>query len=89
MANHKSAAKKARADEKRNERNRSWRTRMRSEIRSFRNLLEAGKQAEAAAMLPRTLGLIDRTAKAGIIKTNTASRYKSRLTKAVNRLATA
>jgi small subunit ribosomal protein S20 len=89
MANHKSAAKKARADEKRNERNRSWRTRMRSEIKIFRTLLEAGKQAEAAALLPRTLGLIDRTAKAGIIKVNTASRYKSRLTRAVNRLASA
>lgn len=89
MANHKSAAKKARADVRRNLRNRSWRTRMRNEMRRFRGLIEAGKQDEAAQLLPSTLGLIDRTAKAGIIKVNTASRYKSRLTKAVNRLASA
>ncbi len=89
MANHKSAAKKARADENRNIRNRSWRTRMRNEMKRFRSLIESGKRDEAAELLPSTLGLIDRTAKAGVIKVNTASRYKSRLTRAVNRLASA
>lgn len=86
MANHKSAAKKARRDEVRNQRNRSWRSRLRTEMKTFRTLLENGQRADAAQRLSATLGIIDRTARAGVIKDNTADRYKSRLQKAFNKL---
>jgi len=38
-------------------------------------------------LLPKTFSLIDRAAKWGIVKKNTAARYKSRLTASLKRLA--
>ena len=39
-----------------------------------------GKDVKAAeALLPKTFSLVDRAAKWGVIKVNTASRYKSRM----------
>lgn len=86
MASHKSAAKKARHDEDRRSRNRQWRTRMRSQMKSFRVAVESGDQKAAEAMLAETLGLVDRTARAGVIQDRTASRYKSRLQLAFNKV---
>lgn len=86
MANHKSAAKKARRDEVRNLRNKSWRSRLRTGMKTFRSLVDSGKREDAAALLCSTLGMIDSTAKAGVIKDNTADRYKSRLQKAFNKM---
>jgi small subunit ribosomal protein S20 len=40
-------------------------------------------------MLPATFSLVDRAAKWGIIKKNTAARYKSRLTLRVRKLSAA
>ena len=87
MANHRSAAKKARQDVRRRLRNRFWRSRMRTQIKKLRAALAEGDGERARALLPETLGLIDRTARAGVIHDNTASRYKSRLQQAVNRHA--
>lgn len=86
MANHKSAAKQARRNEKRRLRNRWWRSRMRSETRKLREAVERGDLDTANTLLPGLLGLLDRTAKAGVIHVNQASRRKSRLQLAVNRL---
>ena len=86
MANHKSAAKKARHDDERRLRNRNWRTRMRSQIKKFRAAVESGDKPAAHAMLLATLGLVDRTARAGVIHDRTASRYKSRLQLVFNKL---
>jgi small subunit ribosomal protein S20 len=85
MANHKSAAKKARRDETLRLRNRFWRTRMRSQVRKFRTLVDKGDRTSAEALLTETLGLVDRTARAGVIHERTASRYKSRLQLAFNK----
>ena len=38
-------------------------------------------------MIPTTFSLIDRAAKWGIIKKNTAARYKSRLTARIRKIA--
>lgn len=88
MANHKSAAKKARQDEKRNERNRIGRARMRTSIKRLRAAIESGDKATVQSSLTETLGLVDRSAKHGLIHTNTADRYKSRLQLAANKLLT-
>jgi small subunit ribosomal protein S20 len=46
------------------------------------------KDAKAAAeLLPKTFSLIDRSAKVGVIKKNTAARYKSNLHLRVKALA--
>lgn len=64
---------------RRTEVNRARKSRFRHQLRQLRRLLE-GKEVEAArAAVPQTFSLIDRAAKWGIIKKNTAARYKSRL----------
>lgn len=79
MANHFSALKRVREDEKRTAVNRMAKTRLRHQIRSMRRAL-ASKDAKAAqALLPATFSVVDRSAKNGIIKKNTAARYKSNL----------
>jgi len=79
MANTYSALKRVRQTERRTEFNRKNKTRLRHGIRAMRRAL-AGKDAQAAvALLPATFSLIDRSAKSGIIKKNTAARYKSQL----------
>jgi len=79
MANTYSALKRVRQMERRTETNRKNKTRLRHQIRAMRRAI-AGKDASAAAaLLPTTFSIIDRSAKTGIIKKNTAARYKSHL----------
>lgn len=53
---------------------------MNEAIKSFRSLVAAGKKAEAGVALSSAYQAIDKAAKRGVIKPNTASRKKSRLT---------
>ena len=85
MANTKSAEKRIRQTAVRQARNRSYRTRMRNAIRDLRAHADSGEAEAAMNALPKTLSLIDTTAQKGIIHRNTAARYKSRLTKLVER----
>lgn len=87
MANSKSALKRIRQNETRRQRNKSYRTRMRTQVRKLRAALTEGDTAQAQELLAPTLVLIDKTAGKGIIHGNTAARYKSRLTRAVAALA--
>ncbi|HSU87679.1 MAG TPA: 30S ribosomal protein S20, partial [Terriglobia bacterium] len=50
----------------------------------LRTALVSGKPDDAKTLLPATLSIIDRSVKKGVIKENTARRYKSRLTRRVN-----
>ncbi len=79
MANHFSALKRVRQEERRTAVNRMRKTRLRHQIRAFRRLVEQKDAAGAAKALPETYSMIDRAAKWGIVKKNTAARYKSRL----------
>lgn len=87
MANIKSAKKRILTNEKAREHNRKFRSRMRTAIKRLRTAIEGGAADEAKELLPGTLKVIDETAQKGVIHDNTAARYKSRLTKAVNGLA--
>ncbi|HSS47920.1 MAG TPA: 30S ribosomal protein S20 [Thermoanaerobaculia bacterium] len=87
MANTKSAEKRNRQNLKARERNRAQRSRLRTAIKSLRSVVAAGDTAKAAELLPQTLGIIDKIAQKKVIHANTASRYKSRLTKKVAALA--
>jgi small subunit ribosomal protein S20 len=62
---------------------------LRHQIRSLRRLLEAKDAKSASAIMPKTFSMIDRSAKWGIIKKNTAARYKSRITLRLRKLAAA
>jgi small subunit ribosomal protein S20 len=87
MANHYSALKRARTDERRTLVNRMRKTRLRHQIRTFRKALASKDATSIQALLPATYSMVDRAAKWGIIKKNTAARYKSRLTARVKALA--
>jgi small subunit ribosomal protein S20 len=69
--------------------NRLRKTRLRRQVRALRRLIEKKDANGAQTAVSETFSLIDRAAKWGIIKSNTASRYKSRLTKRVKALASA
>jgi small subunit ribosomal protein S20 len=86
MANTISALKRVRVTAHRTEVNRMRRTRLRHQIRSMRRLLESKDTSAATALVPKTFSLIDRAAKWGVIKKNTAARYKSRLTLRLRKL---
>ena len=89
MANHFSALKRVRATARRTEFNRAAKSRLRHAIRAMRQVL-ASKDAKAAqAELPKTVSVIDRSAKSGLIKKNTAARYKSNLHRKVKALGAA
>ena len=89
MANTVSSIKRIRTAEKRTEINRARKSRLRHQIRTFRRLMESKDVKGAEAALPKTFSIIDKAAKQGIIKRNTAARYKSRLTVRVKALAKA
>jgi small subunit ribosomal protein S20 len=89
MANTISAIKRVRATERRTEVNRKNKTRLRHQIRAMRRALTGKDGQAAAALLPKTFSEIDRSAKLGVIKKNTAARYKSKLHLKVKGLAAA
>ena len=89
MANHFSALKRVRQDEKRTEYNRQNKSRLRHQIRAMRRALTSKDVKAATELLPATFSLIDRSAKTGIIKKNTAARYKSNLHLKLKAMATA
>jgi small subunit ribosomal protein S20 len=64
-------------------------SKLRHQIRAMRRLLEAKDSEAAGKLMPVTFSLVDRAAKWGIIKRNTAARYKSRLTLRLRSLTTA
>jgi small subunit ribosomal protein S20 len=87
MANHKSAVKRMRQTEKRNEVNRQNRARLRTAIKGLRSALAAGDPDAAKTELASTVSLIDKSTQKGILHRNAAARYKARLTNRVNQLS--
>jgi small subunit ribosomal protein S20 len=87
MANTISSLKRVRIAERRTAINRTRKTRLRYQIRAMRRLLESKDAKAAADLAPKTFSVIDRAAKQGIIKKNTAARYKSRMTLRLRKLA--
>jgi small subunit ribosomal protein S20 len=86
MANHKSAEKRVRQNTKRNEINRSNRSKLRTQIKSLRSALTSADKTRSNELLTPTVSLIDKAVNKGLIHKNTAARYKSRLTKHVGEL---
>lgn len=87
MASHKSALKRIKQTTKRTEANRSHTTKLRHQIRKLRTALNAKDKAGAQALLRPTLALIDHSVRKGVLHSNTAARYKSRLSLRFNALA--
>ena len=86
MANHKSAEKRIRQNERRNEVNRRNRSSLRTQIKALRTAIAAGDQEQARAALNAAVSLIDKSIQKGVLHRNAAARYKSRLTVRVNEM---
>ena len=88
MANHKSAVKRARQNEKRRERNKIVRTGIKNVTKNVRLVAQEKEDREIVLKtLNNAKSVIDKAAKKGVIHKNTASRKISRLTKLVNKAA--
>jgi len=87
MANHPSAIKRYRQSRHRRLVNQMNRNRLRTQMKKLRAAIATGKAADAHTLLTATFSVIDRSVQKGVIKKNTARRYKSRLAKRVNGLA--
>jgi len=87
MANHKSAIKRVRQTAKKNEINRSNRSKLRTSIKKLRAAVASNDKEQSNELLYPTVSLIDKAVNKGILHKNTAARYKSRLTKHVNGVA--
>ncbi len=86
MAQHKDAVKRLKQSEGRRERNKSVRTLFRGRIRSCREAIAAGDAALAKQRLHEADSAIRTAVRKGVIHSNTANRYISRLTRQVNSL---
>lgn len=75
----KSALKANRQNIKRREHNRQLRSTLRSALKAIRASLDANDVDGAKKALSATVSLVDKMATKGIIHSNTAGRYKSRL----------
>ncbi len=85
MANHDSAVKKHRQDEKKRMVNRINRSKMKNKIKALKKKVDVGQRDEAVKMLPQAISIIDMTVRKGTIHKNTGSRYKSRLLGLINK----
>lgn len=81
MANHVSALKRVRGTERKTEVNRLRKSRMRTQVKKMRRVLSGTDVTAVQSELSATYSMVDKAAKWGIIKANTAARYKARLTK--------
>ena len=86
MANHKSAIKRHRQSLKRRTRNKHYKSMMRNTIKTFREAIEKNDLAEAKALFPKTVSLIQKVSQKGIIHKNQAARRVKRLHGALHKL---
>lgn len=87
MANTASAIKRIRQTKKRDARNQRNASRLKTEVRKLKKALEASDADSAKDLLKPTISVVDKSVQKGVLKKNTASRIKSRLTRRVRGLA--
>ncbi len=85
MANHKSAIKRIRRNERAHQHNRLVMTSMRTYLKGARTKLAGNKEAEAQEALRKAVSALDHAAEKGVIHRNNAARRKSRLMLAYNK----
>ena len=85
MANHKSALKRIRQNAKRNERNKSFRTLVKTVTKKVTTEAQTGNKEQALTELKRAEKVIAKVGGKGILHPRAASRKISSLTRLVNR----
>lgn len=86
MANHKSALKRMRQNQKRRLRNRMRKTRVKNLVKAFEEAVQKKDLATAEARLRAAQEFIDKTASKGTLHWRTAARKVSRLYSKLNSL---
>ena len=89
MANTVSAIKRIRQTERRTAVNRLRKSRMRTQVKKMRKLLQGNDAQAVSKAIPETFSMIDRAAKWGVIKKNTAARYKARISARLHKMSPA
>ncbi|MCM3880474.1 MAG: 30S ribosomal protein S20 [Vicinamibacterales bacterium] len=87
MATHASALKAHRQSLVHRERNRKFRSQLRTTLKQIRTVIDSKDSAAVKKQLGQAVSVIDKMAAKGIIHRNTASRYKSRLSARVAKSA--
>jgi len=82
----KSAKKSIRKDKKKTKINIQRKNKIKDLIKEVKSLVAQNKKDEAKKLLPQIYKALDKTAKNKVIKKNNASRRKSRITKAINKI---
>ena len=85
MPNKKSAEKELRKNIKRKAANKTFADKLKATVKANIKKINAGDKS-VIEKIPLTIKAIDKAAKKGVIKKNTASRKKSRLMKRINSL---
>ncbi len=84
MAHHKSTIKRIQISKKQNERNRNYKSRMKTALKA---VLQAETKDDATAALKSAYSVVAKLVSKGIIRKNTAANKKSRLTRHVNAMS--
>jgi small subunit ribosomal protein S20 len=87
LASHRSAIKRHRQSEKRRLRNSSVKSSIKTVVKKVRESIKEEKEEEARLFLAKTVSLLDRAVSKGVLHRRNASRRISRLTAAVNSIA--
>jgi len=89
MAHHQSAVRQHRRSLRRTAINKRNTTLLRTQVKKVRTLVEEQDKENAKKMLPKLFKAVDQTVKKGTIHKNTGARYKSRLSRQVEKIAPA
>ncbi len=79
LAVHRSVIKRARQNENARQRNRSWKSRIRTQQKRLEHALTGDRKEEAAALYEGYCSIIDKAASRKVLHRNTASRKKTRM----------
>ena len=82
----KSAKKALRQNLRRRLKNIKVKEKIKNLLKEVRNLISQKKTEEAKKLLPKIYKTLDKAAKENLIEKNTASRKKSRITKAIGKI---
>ena len=87
MANTKSAIKAIRVSKRRHVINTRTKRALKSSQKAVRKAVIAGDKKDSKALVTQAYKDIDKAAKKNVINKNAASRYKSKVAKALNKIA--
>lgn len=84
MPNIKSAIKRVKVTEKKNDENKAIKSRLLTYTKKVKSAVEAGNKEEATKLYNETVSLIDKAAADNVLHKNCANRRKANLAKLLN-----